>query len=248
MTDKKPMEILMFTGPNGAGKTTIAGEYVKVNNIGLDYVNPDIYEKKFFSHVQDYIQRIVAAADYALEVREQNLANRQSFMFETVVTEDQHEWLKLGYVKRAIEQGATLNSVIVLNRDVSVSLARNLERISQGGHGVPEDTIRRRYDIFMGLLPEIIKLSKSATIYDNTDKPTIIGKKQGNSIDIIGDDIPNDEWLQRTLVNPLSADQDYTVRLLGKSEGRDRFTECFARGIKGIAPSTAKQADGNGKT
>ena len=56
-------------------------------------------------------------------------------------------------------------------------------RVSQGGHGIPDEDIERRYYESLENLNQIIEICDEVNIYDNTDRfKEIIYFKDGNLI------------------------------------------------------------------
>ena len=51
-------------------------------------------------------------------------------------------------------------------------------RKENGGHDVPEEKIRIRYERALKLIPELVKLCDVMHIYDNTETPFRIFKKR----------------------------------------------------------------------
>jgi predicted ABC-type ATPase len=51
-------------------------------------------------------------------------------------------------------------------------------REMQGGHGVPENKVRLRYDRALKLIPQLVKVCDVMHIYDNTQEPFRIFKKR----------------------------------------------------------------------
>ena len=87
---KKLPEIIVFAGPNGSGKSTIT----KMAKVIEPYINAD--DIKRTNYCSD-----LEAAQLAEKMREQAIANHESFTFETVLSTDRN--LKL--LKRAKENG-----------------------------------------------------------------------------------------------------------------------------------------------
>ena len=56
------------------------------------------------------------------------------------------------------------------------------DREKQGGHGVPDDKIRTRYERCLKLIPELISVCDVIHIYDNTQEPSRIFKRRNNKI------------------------------------------------------------------
>lgn len=63
-----------------------------------------------------------------------------------------------------------------INADINV--ARVNARQALGGHGVPENKIRSRYDKALALIPRLVQICDILHIYDNTKEPFRIFKKR----------------------------------------------------------------------
>ena len=73
------------------------------------------------------------------------------------------------------------NNIIQSEMDVKgskINVVRVKIREKSGGHGVPEDKIKMRYDKALKLVPELVKVCDILHIYDNTDSPFRIFKKR----------------------------------------------------------------------
>lgn len=114
------------------------------------------------------------AAQKAEELRESMLETTEDFTFETVLSTDSN--LKL--LKKAKEKGYFLRCIYVLTDDPEINIARVRMREFMGGHGVPEEKIKSRYQKALKLIPELIKLCDIVHIYDNTTFPYRIFKKR----------------------------------------------------------------------
>ena len=102
------------------------------------------------------------------------IANNKSFTFETVMSTDRN--LKL--LKKAKEKGYFIRCIYVLTADVNINILRVESREAIGGHGVPEDKIRSRYNKALKLIPELVDIADVMHIYDNSIVPYRIFKKR----------------------------------------------------------------------
>ncbi len=141
-------EVIVFAGPNGSGKSTITR---MAKTVGT-YINAD--DIKLASHCSD-----LEAALAAERLREDMIARKADFTFETVLSTDRN--LKL--LKRAKENGYFVRCIYVLTVSPTINVMRVSVREAAGGHSVPEDKIRSRYAKALALLPELVDVCDGCT-------------------------------------------------------------------------------------
>ncbi len=156
-------EVMVFAGPNGSGKSTITR---MAKTVGI-YINADDIKKSSLCTDME-------AAIKAEELREKALSDKIDFTFETVLSTDRN----LNLLKRARENGYFIRGIYVLTASSEINIARVKVREASGGHGVPEDKIRSRYDKALALVPELVQICDILHIYDNSEKPFRIFKKR----------------------------------------------------------------------
>jgi predicted ABC-type ATPase len=146
-------EVVIIAGPNGAGKTTFAREYLAHEQRNLVFVNADESAREFAYQGLTQQQIDLHAARNMLE-RIGDLADAGAdFMFETTLA-------TLAYAQkiRRWQRSRYCVSLIYLRlSSVEESLARVRRRVEAGGHGIPEETIRRRFDKSIGYFENIYK-------------------------------------------------------------------------------------------
>ena len=159
---KKP-EIIVFAGPNGSGKSTIA----RMAKIIEPYINAD--DIKRTTQCDD-----LEAAKQAEALREKQVALGQGFTFETVLSTERN----LNLLRKAKEKGFFIRCIYVLTANSNINVLRVKTRYENGGHNVPEDKIRSRYNRCLDLIPELVQVCDIFHLYDNTKNPFRIFKKR----------------------------------------------------------------------
>ncbi len=81
-------------------------------------------------------------------------------------------------LKRAKEKGYFIRCFYILTFNPDINVARIRVREKQGGHGVPENKIRERFDRAKELIPDLIAVCDIIHIYDNTEEPFRVFKKR----------------------------------------------------------------------
>lgn len=125
MLDQRPI-LLAVAGPNGAGKTTFFSSHLKP--AGLRFLNADEVAREL--DVDAY-----GAARVVKELREELVKQRESFVFETVLSDPVGE--KVGFLKMAAQAGYTVVLCFIGLSGSEMSEQRVVMRVAQGGHDVP---------------------------------------------------------------------------------------------------------------
>ena len=167
--------VLAFAGPNGSGKSTVKrglppfGVYINADDLKSEYGLTDL-----------------EAAQQAEALRNELLNRKVDFSFETVLSTERN----LALLHRAKEAGYEIQCIYVLTSNADVNVARVRARVAVGGHDVPEDKIRSRYHRALALLPKLISVCDKILIYDNTEAPALIFKKENTWSELF----PNALW------------------------------------------------------
>jgi predicted ABC-type ATPase len=177
MTLTDSPRILVFAGPNGSGKSTI---YANYSCFGL-YINADDIKR-------DRNLTDLEAAQEAEKLREWCLSQKKDFTFETVLSTNRN----LDLLDEAKKAGYYIKSVFVLTADAEINVFRIKSRVQSGGHDVPADKIRSRYEKALANLPDLIRLSDECYVIDNTDNPHMIFVKNNGTLTAI--ESPHWSW------------------------------------------------------
>ena len=131
--------IIIIAGPNGAGKTTFAREYLPQEADCPTFVNADLIAEGL-SPFHPAVAAIRSSRVMLSEINRHARAGR-SFAFETTLSGRR-------YVKRIRSWRAERYrvSLFFLALPTPEEAIRRVEqRVSQGGHHVPEEVVRRRF-------------------------------------------------------------------------------------------------------
>jgi predicted ABC-type ATPase len=126
--------LVVIAGPNGSGKTSLTRFFVKRGfDLGV-YINPDDIATELEG---TYEERVRAAQALAERRRQEQIAARSSFSFETVFSHPS----KLDELVSAREAGFETLLLFVGIDDPKINVDRVRTRVKIGGHDVPEDRI-----------------------------------------------------------------------------------------------------------
>ena len=163
-------KIIIIAGPNGAGKTTFAREFLPQEAGCPVFVNADLIAAGLSPFAPE--RAAIQAGRLTLEAIAQHVARRESFAVETTLSGKAYarqipSWRQLGY-------RVELYFLSLPSADMAVQ--RVAERVRQGGHDIPEATIRRRFESGRRLLVDVYRpLVDKWILYDNSgDEPILM--------------------------------------------------------------------------
>lgn len=136
--DDRP-NVIVLGGPNGAGKSTVSRTLLAERFGICHYVNADAIARGLSAF--HYDSMAVKAAKVMLEHLHELAEDQVNFAFETTLgTKSFAPW-----IAELKKTGYRFHLFYIWVRSPDVSIQRVKERVRLGGHFVPEDTIRRRY-------------------------------------------------------------------------------------------------------
>jgi predicted ABC-type ATPase len=77
-------------------------------------------------------------------------------------------------MKSVKQQNWSVNLIYVGIDNPETNISRVSERVKRGGHNVPIEDIRRRYERSLNNLPKAIEIANTVTIYDNSDRQYLL--------------------------------------------------------------------------
>ncbi len=156
--------ITVLAGVNGAGKSSIAGEFAETKSDF--FYNPDTVAYKIRALHPDISSGLANAHAWQIgrALLEQAIADGKDYRFETTL--GGNTITRLLY--DAAQSGHRLNLWFCGLESPELHLRRVRARVSQGGHDIPEEKIRERWngsrENLIRLLPHIHHLR----VYDNS--------------------------------------------------------------------------------
>src|SRR3990172_11681508 len=141
MTPSAP-RIYVLAGVNGAGKSSIGGAAFRA--FGGEYYNPDEAARKLMNVYPGLSQTEANSAAWreGRRLLEQAIAERLDYAFETTLGGNTIPRL----LAEAAAQGIAIYVWYAGLSSPELHAQRVRSRVRQGGHNVPEDAIRRRYE------------------------------------------------------------------------------------------------------
>ena len=158
MNSKKQLWILV--GGNGAGKSTFYNNFLEP--LGLPFVNADILARMVYPDAPE--AHSYDAAKLAEQMRRELLLSETSFCFETVYSHPS----KIDFVAHAKALGYEVIMVVVHLLSAQLNQARVAERVSEGGHSVPDDKVSSRIPRTLQHVKTSIPLCDRVRVYDNS--------------------------------------------------------------------------------
>ncbi|HEY0078620.1 MAG TPA: zeta toxin family protein [Pyrinomonadaceae bacterium] len=156
-------QIIIIAGANGAGKSALA-PFLLRDKFGLtEYVNADAIALGLSAFRPE--SAALEAGRIMLRRLRQLADEGCSFAFETTLsTRSYAAWLR-----RLKQQGYNFHLLFIWLRSPELAVERVKERVSLGGHNVPEHIIRRRYEKGVrNFFSLYCRLADSWVVYDNS--------------------------------------------------------------------------------
>lgn len=161
--------ILIIAGPNGAGKTTFAGEFLPKEANCPIFINADLIA----AGLSPFKPELAAlkAGRHMLEEIHEHANRRESFAFETTLSGRSYSIM----IRQWREMGYKVKLFFLSLPSPEMAIARVHNRVAQGGHNVPEETVRHRFHAGLANFHTIYKpLVDEWALYDNSDVTPVL--------------------------------------------------------------------------
>jgi predicted ABC-type ATPase len=159
-------QIYVLAGPNGAGKSSVVGAMILKE--GATYFNPDKAARQILAANEGITQDVANSAAWheGKRLLEWAINDGLDFAFETTLGGR----TITNMLEAALSGGAEVRVWYVGLNSPELHIARVRARVARGGHDIPEERIRERYDKsrynLIKLLPKLTELR----VYDNSEE------------------------------------------------------------------------------
>lgn len=162
---------IIIAGPNGAGKTTFAKKFPTVDEGILHFVNADLIASGLSPLHPELAAR--AAGRLLLAEVDRLTKEKEPFALESTLS-------GMAYVQRLrnIRKAGYLVEMVFLKLDSpKLAIKRVAHRVRQGGHNVPPEDVRRRYERgWVNLVECYRQLADVWAVYDNSGPVPVLLK------------------------------------------------------------------------
>lgn len=159
-------QIVVLAGVNGAGKSSIAGRGLR--QFGGDYYNPDEATQKLLKRYPGLSpeEANARAWDAGRLLLERAIAHRLRFAFETTLGGR----TITGLLLKAANVGIPVRVWYVGLASIDLHIERVRSRVERGGHAIPEERIRERYDTSRENLIRLLPHLTEFRLLDNSQE------------------------------------------------------------------------------
>jgi predicted ABC-type ATPase len=165
--------IVIVAGPNGAGKSTVAPALLHGALAVDEFVNADVIASGLSAF--DPESAAIAAGRVMLARLHELAEQRESFAFETTLASRTFApWLR-----NLRATGYQIHLLFLWLPSAEFALDRVADRVRAGGHNVPAETVRRRYQAGLRNLFSLYEpLASAWRLYDSSGlKPALIAER-----------------------------------------------------------------------
>jgi predicted ABC-type ATPase/predicted nucleic acid-binding Zn-ribbon protein len=162
LTSENKPTMTVFAGTNGAGKSELTN-ILKHQNPEVEIIDADAIARKM--NPKNPAKANIEAGRETIRRVKECIEKKRDFSIETTLGGRN----VLRQMEMAKKAGFHINLYYVGLANVELHIDRVAQRVSKGGHDIPEADIRRRYESSMKNLPTAMRLAHHSFIFDNTE-------------------------------------------------------------------------------
>ena len=194
-------QLWILVGGNGAGKSTFYRLMLKPR--GIPFINADLIAREIYP--DDPEENSYNAAKIAEQMCKEQIQAGNSFCFETVFSHPS----KVDFLGQARALGYQIILVLIHLEHTDLNKARISQRVSEGGHNVPDEKVEQRIPRPLAHVKKAIPLCDQVRILDNSrsDNPftpvvSIIGGQKMRHFQ------PLPEWVRNLVDEEIPPESD----------------------------------------
>lgn len=126
-------------------------------------------DRDSFKAMREEIKQLHAALDHG-----------QNIHVETTLAGQGKDQLNL--IDRAHKNGFEVTLLYVALKNAKIAINRVHERVKKGGHGVPDEVVKKRYSQSNHSLPAIAFKADNVVIYDNSQKVVSVYRREHDQV------------------------------------------------------------------
>ncbi len=175
---------IVYAGVNGAGKSTLFN--MSRTKDSMPRVNSD----EILKEIGDWRNKedVLRAGKIAVKRIEEYFSSNISFNQETTLCGQ----AVFRNIRRAKEQGYIVEMHYVGVDSKEIAMDRITKRVLQGGHGIPDEVVERRYAESLQNLKKAISMCDLVSVYDNTDTIRRVAIFKNGELRVLSRRVP--EW------------------------------------------------------
>jgi predicted ABC-type ATPase len=175
-------KLYMIGGPNGAGKTTAAMNIMPELIDCYEYVNADAIAAALSPFRPNEVT--IDAGRLMLSRIRELAEKKQDFAFETTMASRSF----VPFLNKCKNAGYRIHLVYIWLHSPDLSIARVAQRVESGGHFVPDDIVRMRYDRGLkNFFKLYMPIADTWAFYDNSyaEIQLVAQKSSNESVNIV---------------------------------------------------------------
>lgn len=172
--------LFIVAGPNGAGKTTYVRDFLPQEMRCREFVNADLIAAGLSPFAAE--QAAFEAGRIMLTRLRELAGKREDFSFETTLSGRAYAPLLNEF--RAAGYRIRLDFLWIPH--LGITRQRVKQRVSKGGHNIPEEVQQRRFHLGIRNLAELYRPLHWWRLYDNTgQQPHLVAQEKDRQLEIV---------------------------------------------------------------
>lgn len=171
--------VIVIAGANGAGKSTIA-PFLLRDKLGIvEFVNADVLAQGLSAFSPETVA--ITAGKIMLQRLNKLAESNHNFAFETTLSTRSF----LPRLKKMREDGYEFTLIFLCLANAELAVSRVAERVKQGGHNIPTQAIKRRFEKGLRNFFRLYQpIADNWYFYDNSDIEKLSLIARGNLLKI----------------------------------------------------------------